>query len=122
MTVHCGIKYIDHGHFYLFVIPSTIIAILRVLLLFQTIYNECRRFDEIFQRVKTLRILYIILQLLAIAMLTFTVLRVAVEPHIQFISADHTSWCKWFAYLPHFIPAGLVFLEYVQNSLQKLNR
>ena len=119
MTVHCGSEYIDHGHFYLFVIPSTVIAILSILLLIHTIHNECCRLDEIFRRVKTLRILYIILQILALAILTFNVLRLAVEPQYQFISSGHTSWCKWFAYLPHFIPA-IYYAIYLMMILIRL--
>lgn len=95
MSAHCEEESPFGDHI---AIPVAIISIFQCLLFVQTIWNECGRTREEKKKIRSLRILYIILQLLAIADLAFNISLIFIDPHA------HGGLCKWILYLLLFVP------------------
>ena len=99
--------------YYLYVLLNVILAMCHFILLAHTIQKEYLLRGNInFQRVKKMRLLYIIQQLLAIAALICHILLIVVDPHTQIL--QHSIMCKWTKYGPHFVPSffyGFYLLE-----------
>ena len=99
----CESGTIYYGRYYTYTVPIGVVAILQLFLLLITIHDELRfRKLEKFRNVRTLRILYIILQLLAISSLALNILLFFVDPHTHILR--NTIWCSWVPYLRFWIP------------------
>lgn len=107
-----------YGRYYSYIISIGFISIFQILLLLHTIFHEITlRNDTQFQKLKSLRILYIILQLLAISFSTFTTLRFTIDPHI-YILRD-TPFCGLISYA-QFYPGILFYGIYLYMVLHRL--
>ena len=89
--------------YYFYVMPNVILAMCHCILLAHTIQKEYSLRGNInFQRLKKMRILYIIQQVIAISALICYILLIVVDPHTQIL--QHSILCKWTAYVPRLFP------------------
>ena len=104
------------------VIPAAILTTFQVLLFFHSSYNELTlKNDARFRSARVTRILYIILQLLAIYLLVCYILWMVIEPDTLSLQNTINAYCKLLVYIPIFVP-GWYYNLYLIMILFRLEK
>ena len=101
MAKECDSEETYNGFYFGYTVSTGIIFVFQALLFVRTIVNLKDN-----DKTMAFRIMYIILQLLAISFLIFNILLFGIDPHTHIL--QNTPWCSSLAYARLFIP-GLFY-------------